>query len=151
MKYLRSILSLLLVCITTLLVSCGNPTVATPPTYTPNLVAEIGRYSAPIAEMQEELPRLGKLIQKRDWNNVQSFIHGPLGELRHDMSSIARTVLTRDEESVRELAKEISGHLNHIDAAAKESQYSTALENYKEVVIDIETFLSLVSEVTQST
>lgn len=141
----RSILSLILVCVTTLLVSCGNANVAkAPPTYTPQLVAELQRYAAPIEKVRDRLPELGNYIQQRDWNNVESFIHGPLGELRHDMSYIARTVLPQEQKSAKSMLEDISAHFERIDAAAKEGYYGLALENYNEVVSDLETFLSIV-------
>jgi photosystem II protein PsbQ len=150
MRYFRSILSLLLVGVMTLLVSCGNGDVAkVPPTYTPELVTQIQRYAVPIEQAREELPRLGNLIQERDWDDVESFIHGPLGELRHSMSYVARTLLPEDQPGATEMAKDISAHFERIDAAAKAGTYTTALENYNEVVADIETFLSLIPETSE--
>lgn len=147
MRYFRSILSLLLVGVMTLLVSCGNGDVAkVPPTYTPELVSQLQNYAVPIEKAREEMPRLGNLIQKRDWDDVGSFIHGPLGELRHSMSYVARTLLPDDQPGAKELSQDIAAHFERIDAAAKEGTYSVALSNYNEVVADLETFLSLIPE-----
>lgn len=150
MRYFRPILSLFLVGMMTLLVSCGGGNVAqAPPTYTPELVTQIQRYAVPLEQARDEMPKLGNLIQKRDWDNVESFIHGPLGELRHSMSYVARTLLPADQPGAKELSKDIAAHFDRIDAAAKEGTYTVALENYNEVVADIETFLSLIPDTTE--
>lgn len=147
----RSILSLLLVLVTTVLVSCGSPNTAqVPPTYTPELVSQLQRYATPVENMVDRLPELGKHIQRRDWINVETFIHGPLGELRHDLSYIARNLLPEDQKGAKEMADDIAAHFERIDAAAKEGTYSVALENYNEVLVDLKTFLSQLPEVSET-
>ncbi|MEC4894424.1 MAG: photosystem II protein PsbQ [Oscillatoria sp. PMC 1051.18] len=141
MKHFRSILSLVLVLVMTLLVSCGSPEAKAPPTYTPDRIAQVSRSLTPVVEVRERLPELKQLIQKQDWIYVGNFIHGPLGSLRHDLSYVARNLLPGDQPAARELAKDIAVHFEKIDAAAKDANYAEAVRNYNEVVDDLDTFI----------
>ncbi|MDY7016538.1 MAG: photosystem II protein PsbQ, partial [Cyanobacteriota bacterium] len=67
MKRLRSIVPLLLALVATVLVSCGGPTVAkTPPTYTPETIAQLDRYMTPIATARGRMSELEDLIEAED-------------------------------------------------------------------------------------
>ncbi|MEC4985497.1 MAG: photosystem II protein PsbQ [Oscillatoria sp. PMC 1068.18] len=146
MKHFRSFLSLVLVLVMTLLVSCGSPEAKAPPTYTPDRIAKIERSLTPVVQVQERLPELQKLIQKQDWVYVDNFLHGPLGSLRRDLSYVAGNLLPEDQPAIRALAKDIAAHFEKIDNAAKDGNYPEAANNYSEVVDDLNTLISQASK-----
>lgn len=146
MKILRSILPLILVLVTTLLVSCGGPTASAPPTYTPEKLQKINTYRIPVDVAQKRLSELGKYIDKEDWVNTESFIHGPLGLIRRDMTYLSNALLPEDQEKASEVAKDIFRHFEDIDQAAKNTDYRAAIEEYKEVVSDFDIYLQLLPD-----
>ena len=85
----RSIFSLILVLLATLLISCGGPsaTVA-PPTYTATQLERIGEYVPKIQAVRDRADELRTLINKKDWIDVSNFIHGPMTEARSSMTYI---------------------------------------------------------------
>jgi photosystem II protein PsbQ len=146
MRIFRGILSLVLVLVTTLLVSCGSPTVSAPPTYTPDKLEKIKIYRIPVDVAQERMPELGKYIQDRDWVDTDSFIHGPLGLIRRDMTYLANALLPEDKKKATELAKEVFDGLEELDAAADEKNYSVAIQKYGQVVRNLDAYLNIVPE-----
>ena len=150
MKIFRPILSLIIVLTATLLVSCGSPTASAPPTYTPEKLQKIKTYRIPVDVAKQRLSELGKYISTEDWINTESFIHGPLGLIRRDMTYLANTLLPEDKEKATVLAKDIFDHLEDIDAAAKDKNYTSAINEYKEVVSDFDVFLNLVPQTKKS-
>ena len=144
MKIFRSILSLILVLVTTLLVSCGSPSASAPPTYTAEKLQQIKTYRIPVDIAQNRLSELGKFISEEDWVDTQTFIHGPLGLIRRDMTYLSNALLPEDKEQAKDLAKGIFKHLEEIDAAAKDDNYQTAIDRYKEVVSDFDVYLELI-------
>lgn len=146
MKIFRSILPLILVAVATLLVSCSSNTVAAPPTYTPEKLQKIETYRIPVDIARNRLSELGEFISEEDWVDTESFIHGPLGLIRRDMTYLSNALLPEDREKATELAKDIFGHFEDIDAAAKNKNYTAAINEYKEVVSDFDVYLSLVPQ-----
>jgi photosystem II protein PsbQ len=146
MKNFRSILSLILVLVTTLLVSCGSPNASAPPTYTPEKLQQIETYRIPVDIAQQKLSELGELISNEDWVNTKSLIHGPLGLIRRDMTYLSNALLPEDKAKATELAKDIFRHFEDIDAAAKDKDYRAAIGEYKEVVSDFDVYLQLVPD-----
>lgn len=144
MKIFRSILPLILVLVTTLLVSCGSPSASAPPTYTAEKLQQIKTYRIPVDIAQNRLSELGKFISEEDWVDTQTFIHGPLGLIRRDMTYLSNALLPEDKEQAKDLAKGIFKHLEEIDAAAKDDNYQTAIDRYKEVVSDFDVYLELI-------
>ncbi|WP_017305188.1 photosystem II protein PsbQ [Spirulina subsalsa] len=144
MKQLRSILALLLVLMTSFLVACGSGVAKAPPTYTPEKVAEIATYLAPVKAARERMPELGKLIEKKEWNDVDSFIHGPLGDLRASTSAVTRALLTKDQPPAADTAKELFAHFERIDEAAQGRAYKLAVDEYKGAVGDFDAFINLI-------
>ena len=144
MNIFRSILSLLLVLVATMLVSCGEPQASAPPTYTPEKIEKINTYRIPIDVARQRMPELGAAIERENWADVSSFIHGPLGLIRRDMTYLADSLLPEDEKKATALAKDIFNHLEDIDAAAKNKNYTEAIGEYKEVVSDLDVFAGLI-------
>ena len=143
MSLFRPLISLLLVFISVFVVSCGDGSQAKAPTYSPTQLAQIQTTNKNVTALTDRLPELAAMIQKRDWNNVKSFIHGPLGDIRVLMSALSRELLPGTKEKALAASKEIFGHLNKIDTAAGNNDYANANRNYDEAMKDITTLFSL--------
>lgn len=146
MKIFRSVLSLMLVLVATILVSCGSPKVSAPPTYTPEKLQTIKTYRIPVDVAQDKMNTLGEFIQKEDWVNVKSFIHGPLGLLRRDLRYLSDALLPDEQEQAAELSQEIFGHLEDIDAAALEKDARTANAEFSQALKDFEDYIGLIPD-----
>jgi photosystem II protein PsbQ len=144
MSLFRPLISILLVFISVLVVSCGDGTQAKAPTYSAAQLAQIQSTSKNVSAISDRLPELATLIQERDWNNVKSFIHGPLGEIRTRMSGLSRELLPGTKEQALKISKEIFVHLNKIDEAANSNDYKIAIRNYGEAIKDLESFQKLI-------
>ena len=146
MKIFRPLLSLILVLATTLLVSCGGNTASAPPTYTPDKLQKIATYRIPLDIARQRLPELGEAISNEDWVNADSFLHGPLGLIRRDLTYLSNALLPDEQEPALNVAKDIFKHFENIDAAVKEKDYTTAINQYKEVSSDLDAYASLVPQ-----
>jgi photosystem II protein PsbQ len=146
MKIFRPILSLILVVVTTLLVSCGGAAVSAPPTYTPEKLQKISTYRIPLDIARQRIPELGQALAKEDWSNADSFIHGPLGLLRRDLTYLSNALLPDEQEPALDVAKDIFKHLENIDAAVSDKNYSVAIDQYKKAVSDLDTYTSLIPQ-----
>ena len=146
MKIFRPILSLILVLATTLLVSCGGNTASAPPTYTPEKLQKVSTYRIPLDIARQRLPELGKAIANEDWVNADSFLHGPLGLIRRDLTYLSNALLPDEQEPALNVAKDIFKHFENIDAAVSEKNYTTAMNQYKEVVSDLDAYTSLIPQ-----
>ena len=140
----RSILTFLLVVLTTVLVSCGNPTVAKGPVYTANQLEQIQHYSTDIQSLSERMTELSTLIAAEQWNDVESFIHGPLGELRVRMARLARSLEPKAQKGAQDAAKEVFEHLIAIDEAAQTRDSAKATKNYQAALRDFDAFFQLI-------
>lgn len=150
MRIFRPILSLILVLATTILVSCGSPTASAPPTYTPEKLQKVATYRIPFDIARDRISELGKYIDNEDWVNADSFIHGPLGSIRRDLTYLSKALLPDEQEPALEAAKDIFKHFENIDAAIAANNYKFAIEQYKEVVSDFDSYASLLPQVEQS-
>ncbi len=147
MSRLRSLLSLVLVLVTTILVSCSSPQVEIPTTYSPEKIAQLQVYVNPIAVARDGMEeRLQGLIADQNWVDTQTYIHGPLGQLRRDMLGLASSLLPKDQDKAKTLAKEVFGHLERLDAAAKDRNGSQAKIQYQEALADFDAFLNLLPQ-----
>ena len=147
----RSILPLILVLVTTLLVSCGGPSAKTPPpTYTAEKIEQLQTFLAPIEEARERISTLANYIQRKDWGETKSLIHGPLGSLRHDMSYMSRNLLPSDQKKAQELSKDFFFHIEKIDAAASGDNYAQASQQYQEALDDFDAFLNLIPKPSEN-
>lgn len=140
----RSIISLILVFLATFLMSCGGPSVATPPpTYTQAQLEKIQGYLTDVEAVRDRKSELGKLIVDKDWIKVGNFIHGPMAEARLDMTYIVPNLLPSEQAPARQVARDVFDHLVKIDQAASSGNQVVAASNYKAVYSDIDKFLSL--------
>ncbi len=149
MRIFRPILSLILVLATTLLVSCGGPNASAPPTYTPEKLQKIRTYRIPLDIARQRLPELGEAIANEDWSDADSFLHGPLGAIRRDLTYLSKALLPDEQEPALEVAKDIFKHFENIDAAVDEKNYTTAINQYQEVVSDLDAYASLIPQVEE--
>lgn len=143
-KSYRSILAVILTLVTTLLVSCGSPTAAKPPTYTTAQIEQIQQLAASVAAMRDKMPNLEAKIQDRNWTDIGTYIHGPLGELRRDISHITRELLPQDKKAAIEAEKDLFLRLEKIDLAAAKNKYDVAIQNYQAALQDFDEFLQAV-------
>jgi photosystem II protein PsbQ len=145
MKKFRTLLSLVLVLVTTLLVSCASPNQARIPTvYTPEKIAQLQIFAEPIKDAREQIKTLKELIETENWVDTRTFIHGPLGELRQTMSILARKLLPKDQKLAQQIAQNLFFHFERLDAAAKARNSSLAETQYVEAVKDFDAFLDLI-------
>ncbi|GCL39962.1 photosystem II protein PsbQ [Sphaerospermopsis reniformis] len=143
----RSILSLILVLLTTFLISCGSPSVATaPPTYTPAQVAKIQEYFPDIQVVRDRSQELQTLIQSGEWIKVGNFIHGPMTEARLNMTYVIPNLLPQDQSKARQITKDLLSDLVKIDKAAGAGNTSQALSAYKDAFADVDKFLQMIPE-----
>ncbi len=147
MRFLRPILSLVLVLVTTLLVSCSSPAKAKIPTvYTPEKIEQLQTFVSPIVDAREKMATLQQLIDKENWVDTRTFIHGPLGGLRQDMVILNRKLLVKDQKPSQSLSKELFSHFERIDAAAKERNSNLAQAQYNEAIKDFDAYLDLIPQ-----
>jgi photosystem II protein PsbQ len=146
MSFFRPFISFLLVCVAVLLVSCSDGSQVKAPTYSDAQLAKIQLASKGVTALEGRLSELSDLIDKKDWNNVRSFIHGPLGELRTRLVGVSRELLPAQRQQALDMGKEIFVHLNKIDAAAADNNQLLAASNYTEALKDFATFDSLLPE-----
>ncbi|TAF16273.1 MAG: photosystem II protein PsbQ, partial [Nostocales cyanobacterium] len=133
------------VLVTTFLVSCGGPSVATaPPTYTEAQVVKIQEYIPEIQMVQDRSPELKNLIQSGEWIKVGNFIHGPMTEARLSMTYVLPNLLPQDQPKGRQITKDLLSHLVKIDQAASAGNTIQALSGYKDAYVDVDKFLQLI-------
>jgi photosystem II protein PsbQ len=147
MPSLRSILSIILVLVTTLLVSCGNPqTSKIPTTYSPEKIAQLEVFVTPIEAAKEQFSVLKGFISEENWVDTRTYIHGPMGALRQNMLNLSRNLLPKDQKQATSLAREVFGHLERLDTAAEERTPSLVEVQYKEALKDFNAFLDLIPQ-----
>jgi photosystem II protein PsbQ len=146
MSLFRPLISLLLVLVSVLVVSCSDGAQVKAPTYSTAQLTQIQTTSKNVAALTDRLPELATFIQERDWNNVKSFIHGPLGDIRTRMSGLSREFLPGTKEQALKISKEIFVHLNKIDEAAGNNDYKLAIRNYGEALKDLASFEQLIPQ-----
>lgn len=144
MPRLQSILSLILVLVTTLLVSCGSPQATVPPpTYTAEKIEQLKTLVAPVNAARERMSELQSDIEKKNWVDTVGLLRGPLGQLRQEMLNVTRSLLPEDQPQAKQLVKELFGHFERIDTAAKNRNYDLAVSQYREALKDFDAFLNL--------
>ncbi|MBP0000226.1 MAG: photosystem II protein PsbQ [Cyanobacteria bacterium SID2] len=142
----RSVLVSVLALMTIFLASCGDRPTAQAPTYTPVALEQIEFHTARVSVMRERMSELERLIQAKDWTNVENFIHGPLGTLRQEISSINRNLLPESQRQGRQIARDLFRDLEEISLAAKERSFAQIAQNYPESLADFDEFLSLLPQ-----
>ncbi len=146
MSLFRPLISILLVFISVLVVSCSDGSEVKAPTYSAAQLVQIQATNNNVTALRDRLPELATFIQSRDWNNVKSFIHGPLGDIRTRMSGLSRELLPGTKEQALAVSKEIFVHLNKIDEAAGNNDYQVAIRNYGEALKDFASFSKLIPQ-----
>lgn len=145
MKIFRPIISLCLVLVTTLLVSCSGATQAKVPTiYAPEKIEQLQEYLTPIVDARGRMGELQELINDENWVDTRTFIHGPLGALRQDMTILNRKLLEKDKTPSQQLSRELFSHLERIDAAAKERNSNLAKAQYNEAITDFDLYIDFI-------
>ena len=139
----RSIVAWMMALLVAFLASCGSP--APPPTYSDAELQQIEQYTTKIVAVRDRMDELNTLIQKGDWVNVDTFIHGPLGDLRSKTNYLTQSLLLpKDKAPVSDAAKEVFQDLEEIDVAAAAGDKLQAAAEYKKAVADFDTFLGVI-------
>ncbi|MGL5509723.1 MAG: photosystem II protein PsbQ [Microcoleaceae cyanobacterium] len=138
----KSLVTWMIALLAVLMVSCSSG-VAKVTTYSPEQLTKIADYTTNLVVYRDRMDRLNELIQKKQWVNVDTYIHGPLGALRGQATYLTQNLLLpKDKDQVLNAAKEIFEHLEKIDVAANDGNYNLAVTNYQEAVKDLENFLN---------
>lgn len=140
----RSILALMMSFLMAFLVSCSSVEAKVPTTYTAAQIQQIQRYVPTLTEFRSRMDNLGTLIQKRNWVDTRTYIHGPLGDLRGTMKTVSATLLPKSQQQAVDLTKSLFGDLVEIDNAAKATDYAKVAASYRKAVNDFDTFLQLI-------
>ena len=140
----RSILALMMSFLMAFLVSCSSVEAKVPTTYTAAQIQQIQRYVPTLTELRSRMDNLGTLIQKRNWVDTKTYIHGPLGDLRGAMKTVSETLLPKDREKAVALTKSLFADLVNIDIAAKDLDYAKITSSYQKAVDNFDAFLRLV-------
>lgn len=144
MKIFRSFLSVILILVATVLVSCGSPQASAPPTYTPEKLQQIETYRIPVDIARDNMSRLKELIQEQDWIDTRSYIHGPLGFLRRDFRYLSDLLLPNDAKQAKEISEDIFLRLENIDAAAKDQDSRTVATEFNKAISDFDEYINLI-------
>ncbi|MEG3958551.1 photosystem II protein PsbQ [Microcoleus sp. herbarium2] len=140
----RSIFALMMAFLMAFLVSCSSVEAKVPTTYTAAQVQQIQRYVPTLTEFRSRMDKLGTLIQKRNWVDTRTYIHGPLGDLRNTMKTVSASLLPSSQQQAVDLTKSLFTELVNIDLAAKELDYAKVTASYQKAVNDFDTFLQLI-------
>ena len=144
MKIFRSFLSVILILVATVLVSCGSPQASAPPTYTPEKLQQIETYRIPVDNARNNMSRLKELIQEQDWLDTRSYIHGPLGFLRRDFRYLSDSLLPDDAKQAKAISEDIFLRLENIDAAAKDQDSRTVATEFNKAISDFDEYIDLI-------
>ncbi|MCC3434046.1 MULTISPECIES: photosystem II protein PsbQ [unclassified Microcoleus] len=139
----RSFLALMMACLMAFLVSCSSVEVKVPTTYTTAQIQQIQRYVPTLTEFRSRMNNLGTLIQKKNWIDAKTYIHGPLGELRGTMKTVSGSLLPKSQQQAMDLTKSLFADLVEIDNAAKMADNAKITASYSKAVKDFDTFLQL--------
>ena len=142
----RSVISLFLAVMATCLVGCGRANVAQPTTYSAEQIAQLEIFAPRVTELRDRFPELEDYIQKKDWVDISSFIHGPMGELRVRLERVAARLLPQAAEQAKYYAEEIGTHLEKLDAAATDYNQIVAGKEYREALDDLDAFIALIPD-----
>ncbi|MEG3931031.1 MULTISPECIES: photosystem II protein PsbQ [unclassified Microcoleus] len=140
----RSIFALMMAFLMAFLVSCSSVEAKVPTTYTAAQIQQIQRYVPTLTELRSRMDKLGTLIQKRNWVDTRTYIHGPLGDLRNVMKTVSGSLLPSSQQQAVDLTKSLFTDLVNIDLAAKELDYAKVTASYQKAVNDFDTFLQLI-------
>ena len=140
----RSFLALMMAFLMAFLVSCSSVEAKIPTTYTAAQIQQIERYVPTLTEFRSRMDKLGTLIQKRNWVDTRTYIHGPLGDLRNTMKTVSASLLPKSQQQAVDLTKSLFADLVNIDLAAKDLDYAKVTASYQKAVNDFDSFLQLI-------
>ncbi|MEG4500888.1 photosystem II protein PsbQ [Microcoleus sp. F10-C6] len=140
----RSIFALMMAFLMAFLVSCSSVETKVPTTYTAAQIQQIERYVPTLTEFRSRMDKLGTLIQKRNWVDTRTYIHGPLGDLRSTMKTVSASLLPKSQQQAVDLTKSLFADLVNIDLAAKDLDYAKVTASYQKAVNDFDSFLQLI-------
>ncbi|MEG4941080.1 photosystem II protein PsbQ [Microcoleus sp. F4-D5] len=140
----RSIFALMMAFLMAFLVSCSSVEAKVPTTYTAAQIQQIERYVPTLTEFRSRMDKLGTLIQKRNWVDTRTYIHGPLGDLRNTMKTVSASLLPSSQKQAVDLTKSLFADLVNIDLAAKDLDYAKVTASYQKAVNDFDSFLQLI-------
>ena len=140
----RSIFALMMAFLMAFLVSCSSVEAKVPTTYTAAQIQQIERYVPTLTEFRSRMDKLGTLIQKRNWVDTRTYIHGPLGDLRNTMKMVSASLLPSSQKQAVDLTKSLFADLVNIDLAAKDLDYAKVTASYQKAVNDFDSFLQLI-------
>lgn len=140
----RSIFALMMAFLMAFLVSCSSVEAKVPTTYTAAQIQQIQRYVPTLTELRSRMDNLGTLIQKRNWVDTRTYIHGPLGDLRNTMKTVSASLLPKSQQQAVDLTKSLFADLVNIDLAAKDLDYAKVTASYQKAVNDFDSFLQLI-------
>ena len=147
MPTFRSIVSVFLVLVTTLLVSCSNPQSSKiPTTYSPEKIEQLQIYVKPLNEALEQMSVLQESISKQNWIDTRTIIHGPLGQLRKQMLDLCRSLLPKDQKQATDLARDVFADFERLDAAAQAQEAYPVESAFRQAARDLEAFLDLIPQ-----
>ncbi|MEG3924267.1 photosystem II protein PsbQ [Microcoleus sp. T3_D1] len=140
----RSIFALMMAFLMAFLVSCSSVEAKVPTTYTAAQIQQIQRSVPTLTDFRSRMDKLGTLIQKRNWVDTRTYIHGPLGDLRNVMKTVSGSLLPSSQQQAVDLTKSLFTDLVNIDLAAKELDYAKVTASYQKAVNDFDAFLQLI-------
>ena len=140
----RSIIALMMSFLMAFLVSCSSVEAKVPTTYTAEQIQQIQRYVPTLTELRSRMDNLGALIQKRNWVDAKTYIHGPLGDLRGTMKSISAILLPKSKAQAVDLTKSLFADLVNVDLAIKDLDFAKVTSSYEKAVNDFDAFLQLI-------
>ena len=140
----RSIFALMMAFLMAFLVSCSSVEAKVPTTYTTAQIQQIQRYVPTQTEFRSRMDKLGTLIQKQNWVDTRTYIHGPLGDLRNTMKTVSGSLLPKSQQQAVDLTKSLFTELVNIDLAAKDLDYAKVTASYQKAVNDFDSFLQLI-------
>ncbi|WP_017324455.1 hypothetical protein [Synechococcus sp. PCC 7336] len=73
----------------------------------------------PIAQLQEQVDTLQGYVNKQEWLEVRSYIHGPMGLVRRQLFSISQDLPKAKRAQLKDDFKAVPELLDAMDAAAE--------------------------------
>ncbi len=116
-----------------------------PATYTLVQQEQIQQFLPRVTSLRDRMTELATLIEKEQWTDVRTFIHGPLGELRRRMNYLSERLLPGDQAIAKQQAKDVYGHLIELDVSAAAFSYPKSLKHYQDALVDFDAFLQTIN------
>lgn len=108
-------------------------------TLAPSAVAasdQVQIYAASLQPLRDRFPELEPLIEKQNWNGIQTFIRGPLGELGVRLSRLEASLPTSEQAQFKRTTRLLQDHLQQLDVAASQRNVQAASVAYQAATQD---------------